>query len=373
MGNFAEADQLFTHALQINPSSAPTYQAYASFAARRGSLQLARELFEKGARVDPSHAPIWHAWAVMEQKHARYHVARELFQKGVNAAPDNTPMLRAWANMELRLGHIDKSSDWIVPRGKFVHLEKKHRTSRKEKQKQISTVGENLKMLRLMIGKRSDGDMNTVMKWLDTRANSDRQLYDALQKRRGNDMRKVSEWVARRSASDVASFKEWLADRYERDRRIGVYVFNWDIPAPKPAPVPVPVPIAERVVEHQVPKPVEWFKLSEDSVLAMKAFDDQLYYTDNVRDYAEGMYFMGQVAQGLADRAALLLVLGAMSLALIGTSAHLFEKGYSPSGASTQSDENVNMPPPSGVDAHLYDVDGAEEITRHAIQKMQHQ
>eukprot|EP00178_Gracilaria_changii_P028090 TRINITY_DN954_c0_g1_i1.p1 TRINITY_DN954_c0_g1~~TRINITY_DN954_c0_g1_i1.p1 ORF type:complete len:638 (-),score=97.50 TRINITY_DN954_c0_g1_i1:9399-11312(-) len=367
MEKYTEARQLFTHALRVNPRSVPTYQAYALFAARRGSLDLARELFEKGAQIDPLHAPIWHAWAVMEQKEGRYNVARELFQKGVNAAPGNTPMLRAWASMELELGHIDKSADWIVPRAKFVHQQKNKRTSQKDKQKQITAVGENLKMLRLMIGRRSDEDMNTVMKWLDIRAKADRQIYDALQKRKDDDVRKVSEWVARRSASDISSFKEWLADRYERDRRIGVYVFNWDIPPSRPAPAYVPV--IEKAVQPE--KPIEWYKLSEESIVAMNAASDQLYYSDKARDHAEGMYFMGQIAEGLVDRAALLFILGVMSLALIGTSANLFGKGYSPSGAVTQREENVDMPPPSGVDAHLYEKDGAEAVVRRSLQKMQ--
>lgn len=370
MGKHQRAQQLFRHALRVNPLSVPTYQAYALFAARRGQLDLARELFTKGSQIDPLHAPIWHAWAVMEQKERRYDVARELFQNGVNAAPDNTPMLRAWAAMELQLGHIDKSHRWMVPPRKNARRMRREKDSRKASQKQISVVGENLKMLRLMIGQRSDEDVKTVMKWMDGRAKTDRQLYDVLQKRPGDDMRKVSEWVARRSASDIKSFKEWLADRYEQDRRIGVYIFNWDIAPRSSTSVRVPVPVTEQQGGLEKEKPIEWLMLSEDSAKAMLRFDDQMYYSDSPTEYADVIHFMGQIAEGLVDRAALLFVLGAMSVGLAVASVSLYEDGYSPSGNTVHTEvDRANMPPPSGVDAHLYDMGGAESAVQQSVQK----
>lgn len=376
LGRPAESRQLFNRALAVSPRSVPTFQAYALFEARRGNLDAARHLFQTGSEIDPGHAPVWHAWAVMEQKEGRFEVARELFEKGVNAAPYNTPMLRAWASMELQLGHIDKSRDWMVPPGHRrkgqVGGQRKVFTG-KRNVRQLTAVGENLKMLRLMIEGRSDEDVTAVMKWLDRRARADRKLYSALQQRRDSDVRKVSEWVERRSASDIASFKEWLGERYERDRRVGVYIFNWDIPprtptvSPAPAPVMVPVDDSRESGE----KPVEWLMMAERPAKALQAFDEQLYTNDASVDYFEALYFMEHIAGGLVNRAALLLVLGAMSLALVGTSAHLFDKGYSPSGESTNVGNVVTLPasPPSGVDAHLYEADGAENITSASTRK----
>lgn len=370
MGFHAESERLFRLALEVSPKNAPTLQAYALFEARRGNLDRARELFENGIKADPNHAPIWHAWAVMEQREGNYETARELFDKGVNAAPNSTPMLRAWASMELELGHIDKSRDWMVPpgsRNKWKSNAKRQKAStgrntrNKSNDKQISTVGENLRMLRLMIERRSDEDVKAVMQWLDQRARADRRLYDAFSQRREMDSRKVTEWIERRSASDIKAFKAWLDDRYEKDSRIGVYIFNWDIPT---SPSPVPVRVSEQ--NENVDKPVEWLRLSEQPANGLQAFDEQFFYQENPTDYAKGIYFMGQIAENLADRAALFFVLSAMTFGLIGASTHLFELGYSPSGTSTQSIETVDTVPvpPSGVDAILYEEGGAESVVR---------
>lgn len=367
MGLHDESAQLFRQALHVNSRSVPTYQAYALFEARRGNLDKARQLFQSGLDIDSSHAPIWHAWAVMEQKDERYDVARELFERGVDAAPYNTPMLRAWAKMELQLGHIDTSRDWMVPQNSNRRRERQR--GGKNSKRQISTVGENLKMLRLLIEQRSDEDVKAVMKWLDGRARTDRRLYDALQERGGSDVRKVSSWVQRRSQSDIESFKEWFGERYESDRRIGVYIFNWDI-APR-TPVSVPVKVEERKVEENE-KPIEWFRLSEEPSMALQTFDEQIYSADHPADYANAIYFMGQIAENLADRAALLFCLGAMSLGLIGASVHLFDQGYSPSGDTTQIKKSPTLtPPPSGVDAYLYEEGGAESVARSSNRKGQ--
>lgn len=372
LARMKESEELFERALKADGGAAPTWQAYGLFQARRGNLERARELFTRGIQVNPDHAPIWHAWAIMEQKEGNFETARALFDKGVAAAPNSTPMLRAWASMELELGHIDKSLDWMVPREGLKGANKaqtkesvvKSKPRPRASRRQISAVGENLRMLRLMIERKSDEDVNTVMQWLDSRARNDRKLYDALAERRDKDSKKVKEWVERRSGSDIKAFKEWVEERYKKDARIGVYVFNWHIPSTMPTasvPVPARVPKQSRKTE----KPVEWMLLSERPTRALEAFDESIYSQEYPTDYADGVYFLGQIAENLADRAALLLVLGAMTLGLIGVSAHLMERGYSPSGPTTQTtEESLPMSsPPNGVDAYLYEEGGAEAMT----------
>lgn len=360
LGQLEKSQQLFRQALQANPRSVPTYQAYALFEARRGNFDVARDYFQKGIEIDPTHAPLWHAWAKMEQQEECFATARELFQRGVSAAPDNKPLLRAWAQMELQLGHIDKSLNWRVP-ASFAGVGKSAPKQRRGKQppseRQMSTVAENLMMLRLMIERKTDDDLKTVMTWLDGRANADRKLYNALAERQSNDVRTVREWVERRSAGDIESFKSWLDDRYEKDRRVGVYLFNWDIP-PLVQPTSSPVPVISNPS-----KPLEWLKLKEEPVRTLQSGDEEVYYDNEVVDYIDGVYFFGSVAEGLVDRAALFFLLGALSLLLIGASARLGTLGYSPAGEQSGNSKNVTVPPPpSGVDAHLYEDGGADSV-----------
>lgn len=372
LNRLKESEELFERALKIDAGAAPTWQAYGLSQARRGNLERARELFARGVEVNPDHAPIWHAWAVMEQKAGNYETARALFDKGVAAAPNSTPMLRAWASMELELGHIDKSLDWMVPRGRLKGARKPRERDMivnaesrpKSSKRQISAVGENLRMLRLMIERKSDEDVRTVMQWLDRRARTDRKLYDALAERRDKDSRKVKEWIERRSGSDIKAFKEWMEERYKKDARIGVYIFNWHIPSTmSSASATIPVRVSKQ--KGQKEKPVEWLLLSERPERALEAFDESIYSREYPTDYADEVYFLGQIAENLADRAALLFVLGAMTLGLIGVSAHLMERGYSPSGSTTQSveEQTLTTTPLTGVDAYLYDEGGAEAAT----------
>lgn len=359
-GEEEKSASLFGEAIRLNPRSPPTLQAFALFEARRGNLDKARELFQRGVDVDDRHAPLWHAWAVMEQKDGNHDKARELFQKGVRAAPNNTAMLRAWARMELDLGHIDKSKDWMVPRGQRG----KPGPRKGDGGKQMSAVAENLMMLRLMIERKSDEDVKAVMKWIDSRADSDRRLYDSISERPSNDLRAVREWVQRRSESDIGAFKAWLEDKYEKDRRIGVYIFNWDIPARNTAVVREPQKLPT--------KPVEWLMLKDAPEMELHAFDEELYIDDDVMDYADGVYFLGKIAEGLADRAALVFCLGTMSIFLVLMSAHLHELGYSPSSNATlQSEEELAavVTPPSGVDAVLYEEGGAESVAEAASKR----
>lgn len=376
LGRMDKSAALFERALAVNPASAPTFQAYGLFEARRGRLAKARELFSKGIQVDPDHAAIWHAWAVMEQREGNYERARELFDKGVAAAPNSTAMLRGWAAMELELGHIDKSEEWRVPKREFKGWSREKRRSSvarrrgnpKEMEKQLSTVGENLRMLRLMIERRSDEDVKTVMQWLDRRARTDRRLSDALAERRDKDSRMVKEWVARRSASDIQAFTEWVDENYKRDSRLGVYLFNWHMP---PAKIPATIPVAVTGRRRKVEKPKEWSMLEERPKMSLKTADERIYMRGEYPDYADGIYWLGQIAESLVDRAALVTVLGAMSLVLAGASAHMVGNGYSPAGQHGQSvaEQAETAVHWAGVDAYLYEEGGAEMAASRSAHK----
>eukprot|EP00177_Eucheuma_denticulatum_P005449 GFKZ01009905.1.p1 GENE.GFKZ01009905.1~~GFKZ01009905.1.p1 ORF type:complete len:743 (+),score=98.63 GFKZ01009905.1:402-2630(+) len=376
LGRMGKSAELFERALAVKPSSAPTCQAYGLFEARRGRLEKARELFLRGIQVDPDHAAIWHAWAVMEQREGNYDRARELFDKGVAAAPNSTAMLRGWAAMELELGHIDKSDEWRVPSRGFRGWSKEKRRSSvarkrrnpKEMEKQLSTVGENLRMLRLMIERRSDEDVKTVMQWLDRRARTDRRLYDALAERRDKDSRMVKEWVARRSASDIEAFTEWVDENYKKDSRLGVYLFNWHMP---PARIRATVPVAVAGRGRKVEKPEEWFMLAERPKMSLKTADEQMYMREEYPDYADGIHWLGQIAESLVDRVALVTVLGAMSLVLAGASAHMAGNGYSPAGQNGQSlaEQTETAVRWTGVDAYLYEEGGAELAANRSAHK----
>lgn len=365
LGDFPESRSLFERALDADPSSVPTLQAFALFCARRRRFDRARELFKAAIDADPGHAAAFHAWAQMERQEGNFADARSLFDQGVRADPLSAPMLRAWAAMELDLGHIDKSSTWRVPGSKARGHRRSRQPARRppkgkeepERRRQLTDVGENLRMLRLLIERRSDEDVSTVMQWLHRRAEDDRELKNVLVERSGDDARVLRDWVGRRSEEDVSAFKRWVEDRYESDRSIGVYIFNWDVPAARKETVPVPVPV-EEPVEDETPQ--EWFRLAETPVQSLAEADRELFTSEERMDYIRGVYFMGQIASSFADRAALVFVLGTLTLGLIGFSAHLEDLGYSPAGDQTAPEGVVEIAPPSGVDAYMYKEGGPD-------------
>lgn len=373
-GHPEDAESLFKRALTIDPLSAPTYQAYALMEARRNNIQRARQLFSKGIDIDRNHAAILHAWATMEAKAENFDEARRIFDLGVRAAPNSTPMLRAWAAMELELGHIDESNDWTVPRNARSKNPYSRRsgphgsrnTAYSHQQKQLSLVGENLQMLRRLIERRSDEDLRTVMKWIERRANEERNLKEKFTARGQSDARKVLEWAEKRGEVDVAAFKEFIDERYKRDRLIGVYMLNLSIPS-----------LAQKRQARQVasdglsvatvsaaassdPKPQEWFVLDEPPRMTLHKFDQELYQqeanaiSERRREILEGIEFLSNIGDHLAKRSALVLLLCSLTLVLTGTFAYLELNGYSPADVESSAE---NIAQPSGVDAYLLEFD----------------
>jgi len=334
--DFVGSKQVFERAILANPRSVPCLQAFALFNSRRGDVERARELFTAAAEINPKHAPVWHAWATMEKTQGNTGRARELFDIGVEADPQSVPMLSSWATMELELGHIDADRTWSAGN-------RRHRQG----------VGEKLHMLRLLLDRRSSEDVSTVMQWLDRRSKEDRDLYDTITERKDSDTRLVRDWIARRSQEDIDAFTNWVGDRYERDRQIGTYIFNWDIPKlDKTRSAPVKVKGAGMPVSA-VPVPQEWYMMEIVPEESLQAADERYWYNESPVDYAEGVYFMGQIAHSVANRAALVFALGTISLALVGISAELDHLGYSPAGVEQTEEDDIT--PPTGVDAYLYD------------------
>lgn len=358
-GRYVDAKKLFRQALREDPQSVPTLQAYALMEARRGELDTARELFQEGLGVDPSHAAILHAWATMEARAGNFEMARDIFDRGVSAAPESTAMLRAWASMELELGHIDKSTGWTVPPGTGRNSGFARRArSGKRRNPKLLAVGENLRMLRRLVERRSDEDLKTVMKWIEGRAKAERDLAEKVASRGESDLRRVLEWTERRGEADVSAFKDFLEDRYERDRLIAVYLFNLDIPPlPKSMNPTVPSDItqnADKAEGYSRPPPVpqEWYVLDERPSSGLDDFDRELHESgyNALTEKIAGIEFLGEISERLATRTAVTLALGSLSLLLVGCFAYFDAKGY------TTTPEDVffpELPPPTGVDARL--------------------
>lgn len=336
LGDADGAMDLFARALSAHPRSVPTLQAYALFHARRKEIPRARELFERASQADPTHAPVWHAWATMERRERNFARARALFDTGVRADPYSAPMLRAWAEMELELGHIDTSSEWRV-------------AGQRTRRRHLTRLGENLHMLRLLIERRSDDDVSTVMGWLHDRAEYDRGLYERLAERGEADVRGLQDMIARRSASDVRAFADWVEERYESDRQIGTHILNWDITA-----------MTAGSTAPTTDTPREWYQLAHNPGETLRASDERLLYRDQPVDYPEAVYFVGRIASSSGDRTAIAFALLSLSFLLLVVSTQLEERGYVPAGSQTTENAPI-IAPPSGVDAYLYDEEGRDE------------
>eukprot|EP00171_Calliarthron_tuberculosum_P006864 IDg6864t1 len=314
---------------------------------RTGPITHARELFERASHADPSHAPVWHAWATMERRERNFARARALFDAGVRADPYSAPMLRAWAEMELELGHIDSSSQWRV-------------VGRRTRRRHLTRVGENLHMLRLLIERRSDDDVSAVMGWLHDRAEYDRGIYERLAERGEADVRGLQDMISRRSASDVRAFANWVEERYENDRRIGTHILNWDIIAMSKSKKR-PNPTASALKAPAV-VPQEWYQLVDNPGETLRATDERLFYNEEPVDYPSAVYFVGRIASSSGDRTAVAFALLSLSFLLLLVSAQLEGRGYVPGGSqTTENAPLIEIAPPSGVDAYLYEEEGDNE------------
>lgn len=218
----------------------------------------------------------------------------------------------------------------------------------------MSAVGEKLQLLRRLVATRTDEDLRVVMQWIEKRAKEDNDLKDRLSTRGQSDTRKVVEWAEKRGEADIAAFREFVEEWYERDRRIGVYVLNFNIPplARKAAPVPAK--------DEPPPIPQEWFMLADPPDRTLQEFDAQLYaseapwYAENVAriQSIEAIEFFGQVGSRLAKRSAMALALFSLTLAVCGMFVYLDVSGYSLSKVDTE-EQVAPLPPPTGVDASL--------------------
>jgi len=79
-------------------------------------IEKARELFQQGVQVDPTNAYIFRAWAIMEKEQGDIEKALELFQQGTEANPTNVSILHDWAIMEKDQGKIEKARELFQKR-----------------------------------------------------------------------------------------------------------------------------------------------------------------------------------------------------------------------------------------------------------------
>ena len=196
-----------------------------------------------------------------------------------------------------------------------------------------------------LVGQRTDEDTRTLLAWLDSRAQADASLFTRLSRRGEADSQKLMQWAARRSANDVNAFSDWVARRYEEDRRIGVYVFGLDIPRSARKPATTPVKVGAAVVE----KPVEWLRLKEaPSRMTLAEFDERLYTEETTREAVWVMVWLGNLAESLANRAALTSALAGISLLVVAASLHLMAVTEVP-----ERPPQAAVRPAEGVDAKL--------------------
>jgi len=331
--DYERATELFEKALRVDPMSAPTYQAYGLFQARLGNLDSASKLFEQGLEKDPHHAPLYHALARLEEQRGNYELAREVYERGLREDPESAVMLRSWACMELKLGHIDSSADWSAP---FL-------PKTKVKRSQLAKTAENFIMLRKLIDRRSKDDLRSVLTWLNRRIETDRNLYNSIVSRSEDDTMRLMEWAKRRSMNDIDAFGQWFDKNYEQDRRIGSYIFGWNLP--KRTMVPVESPVAKI--------PDEWYHLAEAPRKALKEADE-LFFNDDAVEYSLIAEFIGSFANNLSGRTAMSAALLGMSVLLVLYGAHsgLFDAPITPT-------EAMDLVAPTGVDSHLIELHGS--------------
>jgi len=237
--------------VQVDPTSAASHQAFALGLERSGQVERARAMFKKGCEVSPNQPQVYHAWARMEERQGNHELARSLFAVGFNAAPESTAMLRSWREMEQKLGHIGETPDWRVPKDT-------------REPSALQALGERLLMLGHLIEGRSKENTRVVLEWLARRAREDKSIYQRILRKGGSDAKLLQEWVERRSEEDISAFEEWFEQRYEEDRKIGSYIFGWNIPRRK----------RRRMKrKRSIPQaPPEWYVLDE---MPIPMFEDE--------------------------------------------------------------------------------------------------
>jgi len=112
-GDIATSRRLFQQGVQVDPTNAYIFRAWAIMEKEQGDIEKARELFQQGYQADPRNAIILSAWATMEKEQGDGDIekAREFFQQGTEANPTNVSILYDWAIMEKEQGDIEKARE----------------------------------------------------------------------------------------------------------------------------------------------------------------------------------------------------------------------------------------------------------------------
>eukprot|EP00188_Purpureofilum_apyrenoidigerum_P003070 Plantae.Rhodophyta-Purpureofilum_apyrenoidigerum.ctg31226.p1 GENE.Plantae.Rhodophyta-Purpureofilum_apyrenoidigerum.ctg31226~~Plantae.Rhodophyta-Purpureofilum_apyrenoidigerum.ctg31226.p1 ORF type:complete len:346 (-),score=64.20 Plantae.Rhodophyta-Purpureofilum_apyrenoidigerum.ctg31226:563-1600(-) len=333
MKDWQQAESLYLTAIEVDPASAASYQAFAMSLENRGEIERARAMFKAGCEINPNQPQVYHAWARMEERQGNHELARSLFAVGFNAAPESTAMLRSWREMEQKLGHIGETADWRVP-------------DNMKEPSALQALGERLLMLGHLIEGRGKENTRVVLEWLARRAREDKSMYQRILRKGGSDAKVLQEWVERRSEEDIRAFEEWFEMRYEEDRKIGSYIFGWNIPRRKRRRT------KRKPTRPQAPP--EWYILDE---MPLPMFEDE--FVDMTVDPIEAgplIKWVESFAETAATRAALTTSIGGATIILLLVSNFLGL--YSPIGIQ----DAVKLEPPSGVDAHLIQKDHLQPL-----------
>ena len=120
-GQVEEARHLFRMAVDIDPTDAAPWQAWALREKgwnNRGDCKTpfsARWLFQKALEADPNHLHSLQAWAMLERDDGNLgdgqtpYSARWLFRRAFDVDPNDLPNLQAWADLEAKDGNMGDS------------------------------------------------------------------------------------------------------------------------------------------------------------------------------------------------------------------------------------------------------------------------
>ena len=110
-GDIVASRQLFQQGVQVDPTNAYIFRAWAIMEKEQGNVEKARELCQQGYQADPRNAPMLMTWAIMEKEQGNIEKARELFQKGYQAESTYIPIWQTWIKMEKEQGNIEKARE----------------------------------------------------------------------------------------------------------------------------------------------------------------------------------------------------------------------------------------------------------------------
>eukprot|EP01026_Neomeris_dumetosa_P058066 TRINITY_DN5382_c0_g1_i4.p1 TRINITY_DN5382_c0_g1~~TRINITY_DN5382_c0_g1_i4.p1 ORF type:complete len:560 (+),score=58.64 TRINITY_DN5382_c0_g1_i4:132-1811(+) len=109
--NFDECEQLFEHALEVNPKSRNAYLTYGMWQRQQGQFDKARKLFQIGCLHNPGDGLLLSAWAQLEADVGQKDDARILFQQAITVGSNHISIWKHYATMEYLSGRFEKARE----------------------------------------------------------------------------------------------------------------------------------------------------------------------------------------------------------------------------------------------------------------------